>query len=43
MSSIAGDLITEELYDGARKVTAHIPPVPAEAIVFAGDGQLVSQ
>src|SRR6478672_5025520 len=44
MSSIAGELITERLeYDGGRRVTVYVPPVPAEAIVFAGDGHLVSQ
>ena len=44
MSSIAGDLVTDRLdYDGGRQVTVYVPPVPAEAIVFAGDGHLVSQ
>ena len=44
MSSIAGDLITERLgYDGGRRVTVYVPPAPVEAVVFAGDGQLVSQ
>jgi enterochelin esterase-like enzyme len=43
MSSIAGALITESLeYDGGRKVTVYVPPEPAEAVVFAGDGQLIS-
>jgi enterochelin esterase-like enzyme len=42
MSSIAGALITESLeYDGGRKVTVYVPPKPAEAVVFAGDGQLI--
>ena len=42
MSSIAGALITERLeYDGGRKVTVYVPPKPAEAVVFAGDGQLI--
>jgi enterochelin esterase-like enzyme len=42
MSSIAGDLITERLeFDGGRRVTVYVPPAPAEAVVFAGDGQLV--
>jgi len=41
---IRGELITESLeYDGARGVTAYLPPQPPEAIVFAGDGQLISQ
>jgi enterochelin esterase-like enzyme len=43
-SSIAGELVTETLdYDGGRPVTAYVPPVPPEAVVFAGDGQLTSQ
>jgi enterochelin esterase-like enzyme len=41
---IAGELVTERLeYDGGRQVTVYVPPTPAEAVVFAGDGQLVSQ
>jgi enterochelin esterase-like enzyme len=44
MSSIAGELVTERLeFDGGRQVTVYVPPVAAEAIVFAGDGHLVSQ
>ena len=44
MSLIAGELITERLeFDGARQVTVYVPRVAAEAIVFAGDGHLVSQ
>ncbi len=44
MPSIAGELITETLgYDGGRQVTVYVPPVPAEAVVFAGDGQLIPQ
>jgi enterochelin esterase-like enzyme len=43
MSSIAGRLITETLeFDGGRQVTAYVPPAPPEAIVFAGDGQLIA-
>jgi enterochelin esterase-like enzyme len=43
-SSIAGELVTESLdYDGGRPVTAYLPPVAPEAVVFAGDGQLISQ
>jgi hypothetical protein len=30
-------------YDGGRRVTVYIPPVAPEAVVFAGDGQLISQ
>ena len=44
MSSIAGDLVSDRLeYDGGRQVTVYVPPVPAEAIVFASDGQRISQ
>ena len=42
--SIRGELITETFeYEGGRKVTVYVPPEPAEAVVFAGDGQLISQ
>ncbi len=41
---IAGELITETFdYDGGRQVTVYVPPDPPEAVVFAGDGQLISQ
>jgi enterochelin esterase-like enzyme len=44
MSSAAGELVTETFgYDGGRQVTAYVPQGPPEAVVFAGDGQLVSQ
>src|SRR2546429_38496 len=44
MSSIAGELITETLeYDGGRQVTVYVPPDQPQAVVFAGDGQLISQ
>jgi hypothetical protein len=45
MSSIAGELVTERLVmaDGGRRVTVYVPPAPAEAVVFTGDGQLISQ
>ena len=43
MSSTAGELITETLeYDGGRQVTAYVPAAAAEAVVFAGDGQLIT-
>jgi hypothetical protein len=43
-SSIAGELVTQTFdYDGWRLVTMYAPPVPSEAVVFAGDGQLISQ
>jgi enterochelin esterase-like enzyme len=38
-----GQLITERFeYDGGRLVTAYVPPTAPEAIVFAGDGQLIT-
>jgi predicted esterase len=41
---IAGERVTETLdYDGGRQVTVYVPPDPPEAIVFAGDGQGISQ
>jgi enterochelin esterase-like enzyme len=44
MSSITGELVTETFsYDGGRQVTVYVPPGPPEAVVFAGDGQLISQ
>ena len=43
MSSTAGELVTEVLeYDGGRQVTAYVPAAAPEAIVFAGDGQLIT-
>jgi enterochelin esterase-like enzyme len=43
-SSIRGELVTETFgYDGGRQVMVYVPPVPPEAVVFAGDGQLISQ
>ena len=39
----AGHLITETLgYDGGRQVTAYVPAAAPEAIVFAGDGELIT-
>lgn len=44
MSASEGELVTETLeYDGGRQVTAYVPSAPPEAVVFAGDGQLISQ
>ena len=41
---IAGELVTGTLeYDGGRQVTVYVPPDPPEAVVFAGDGELISQ
>jgi hypothetical protein len=41
---IASELVTETFeYDGGRQVTVYVPPDPPEAVVFAGDGQGISQ
>jgi hypothetical protein len=43
MSSIAGELITETFpYDGGRQVTLYLPAGTPQAVVFAGDGQLIA-
>src|SRR5262245_7111139 len=43
MSRAAGELVTETLaYDGGRAVTAFVPAARPEAMVFAGDGQLIA-
>jgi enterochelin esterase-like enzyme len=43
MPPIAGQLVSERFdYDGGRQVTAYVPPAAPEAIVFAGDGQLIT-
>jgi len=42
-STIGGELVTETFdYDGGRQVTAYIPQALPQAVLFAGDGQLVS-
>lgn len=42
--AIAGEFMTETFdYDDGRQVTVYLPPVPPEAIVFAGDGQMIAQ
>jgi enterochelin esterase-like enzyme len=44
MSSSTGELVTETFdYDGGRQVTVYVPPGSPDAVVFAGDGQLISQ
>ncbi|HEX3929934.1 MAG TPA: alpha/beta hydrolase-fold protein [Nocardioides sp.] len=41
---VSGELVTERLgYDGGRQVSAYVPSAPPEAIVFAGDGQVVTR
>jgi enterochelin esterase-like enzyme len=43
MSSKAGELVTESFdFDGGRAVTAYVPAEAPEAVVFAGDGQLIA-
>ena len=43
MSTHAGELVTETLdHDGGRQVTVYCPARPPEAVVFAGDGQLIA-
>jgi enterochelin esterase-like enzyme len=43
MSSTEGQFVTQAFdYDGGRKVTVYVPSDPPEAVVFAGDGQLIS-
>jgi len=42
--AIAGEIVTETFdYDDGRKVTVYVPSDPPEAIVFAGDGQMISR
>ena len=44
MSATAGELVTETFeYDGGRNVTVYLPSDPPRAVVFAGDGELISQ
>lgn len=44
MTLIAGQLVTEAFgYDDGRPVTVYILPDSPQGIVFAGDGQLISQ
>ena len=42
--AIAGEFVTKTFdYDGSRQVTVYVPPALPEAVVFAGDGQRISQ
>jgi len=42
--AVAGEFITEMFeYDGGRQVTVYVPPDPPEAVVFAGDGQMIAR
>jgi enterochelin esterase-like enzyme len=43
VGGVSGEFITETFdYDGGRQVTVYVPPDPPEAIVFAGDGQVLT-
>ncbi|MEV6845929.1 alpha/beta hydrolase-fold protein [Actinoplanes sp. NPDC051411] len=43
VGAVAGHFVTETLdYAGGRQVTVYVPPAPPEAVVFAGDGQLIA-
>jgi enterochelin esterase-like enzyme len=43
VAPMAGDLVTERFeYDGGRAISAYVPPAAPQAIVFAGDGQLIA-
>jgi enterochelin esterase-like enzyme len=42
--AFAGEFVSETFdYDGGRQVTVYVPADPPEAVVFAGDGQRISQ
>ncbi|HEY2708007.1 MAG TPA: alpha/beta hydrolase-fold protein [Caulobacteraceae bacterium] len=44
MSSTQGELVTATFdFYGGRQVTAYVPVDPPQAVVFAGDGQLIPQ
>ena len=43
-SSIVGELVIETFnYDAGRQATAYVPASPPEAVVFAGDGQMITR
>ncbi|MGX1771319.1 alpha/beta hydrolase [Nocardia brasiliensis] len=42
--ALAGELVTETFdYDGGRRVTVYVPADRPEAVVFAGDGELITR
>jgi enterochelin esterase-like enzyme len=44
VGAVSGEFVTETFeYDGGRQVTAYVPADPPEAVVFAGDGQVISR
>ncbi len=43
VAGVSGEFVTETFdYDGGRRVTAYVPSGPPEAMVFAGDGQVLT-
>ena len=43
VAGVSGEFVTETfVYDGGRQVTVYVPPDPPEAIVFAGDGKVLT-
>ncbi len=43
VGAVSGEFVTETFeYDGGRQVTVYVPPDAPKAVVFAGDGQLIS-
>jgi enterochelin esterase-like enzyme len=43
VGAVSGEFVTETFdYDDGRRVTVYVPPRPPEAMVFAGDGAVVS-
>jgi enterochelin esterase-like enzyme len=43
VAGVSGEFITETFdYDGGRQVTVYVPPDPPEAMVFAGDGHVLT-
>jgi enterochelin esterase-like enzyme len=44
IGAVSGEFVTGTFeYDGGRQVTVYVPPRPAEAIIFASDGQRISR
>ena len=44
VGAVSGEFVTQAFdYDGGRQVTVYVPPDSPEAVVFAGDGQMISQ
>lgn len=41
---VAGEIVTQSFeYDDGRQVSVYLPPASPKAVVFCGDGQLLSQ